>query len=172
MGVRRMADEEIAIRRAERADRADVVAIARELVDAADTYAFDPAVDDDALWRYFAPRAPGRGFVAVHDGAVLGSFVIRPNQPGPGSHVANASYAVATHARGLGVGRRMGAASLVLAAELGYRAMQFNIVLSTNAAAIRLWRSLGFDIVGTVPDGFRLRDGRDVDIHVMHRRLG
>ena len=98
-------------------------------------------------------------------------FVIRPNQPGPGSHVANASFAVRAGVRGLGLGRRMGEASLVLAAELGYSAMQFNIVVSTNVRALRLWRSLGFRVVGTVPDGFRLPDGTTVPHHVMYRAL-
>ena len=148
---------EIVIRPVDASDRSRVVAIARQLVDAADTYAFDPDAGDESLWRYFAPPHPGRGFVAEVDGTVVGVFVIRPNQPGPGSHVANASYAVDASARGTGVGRRMGETSLGLAVELGYRAMQFNIVLASNEPAIRLWRSLGFEIVGTVPDGFRLR---------------
>ena len=98
-------------------------------------------------------------------------FVIRPNQPGPGSHVANASFAVRADRRGLGLGRRMGEAALELATELGYSAMQFNIVVSTNVHAVRLWRSLDFDIIGTVPDGFRLPDGTKVAHYVMHRPL-
>lgn len=149
-----------------------MVAIARELVSAADTYAFDPDVTDDELWRYWAPPGAGDGFVAERAGEVVGVFVVRPNHPGPASHVANASYAVHSNARGLGVGRRMGERSLELARELGYAAMQFNIVVGTNTAAVRLWESLGFRIVGTIPDGFRLPDGTLAPFHVMHRSLG
>jgi DNA-binding MarR family transcriptional regulator/GNAT superfamily N-acetyltransferase len=161
----------VTIRPVGAADRGAVLHIARELVRAADTYAFDPNIDDDALWRYWSPPAPERGYVAELAGGVVGVFVIRPNIPGPGAHVANASYAVRADVRGLGLGRRMGEASLRLAADLGFTAMQFNTVVSTNRAAVRLWRSLGFRIVGTVPAGFRLPDGRTVSHHVMYRAL-
>lgn len=151
-------------------DRGAVVAIARSVV-GSDTYAFDPGVTDDDLWRYFAPDPPGRGFVAESVDGVLGTFVIRPNHPGAGSHVANASFVVASGARGRGIGRAMGERAIVLGRDLGYRAMQFNIVVASNRAAVDLWRSLGFDVVGTVPEGFRLADGTYVDHHVMYRRL-
>ena len=102
---------------------------------------------------------------------VVGMFVIRPNNPGPGAHVANASYVVRADVRGIGLGRQMGEASLELAAELGYSAMQFNTVVSTNSNAVHLWRALGFRIVGTVPDDFRLPDGSTVPHYVMYRSL-
>ena len=148
--------------------------MARQLVDAADTYAFDPAVSDESLWEYWAPNITGvngDGFVAELDGAVVAMFVIRPNHPGPASHVANASYAVDSSARGKGLGRAIGAESLQLAVQLGYSAMQFNIVISTNQSAVHLWQSLGFDIVGTIPAGFRLPNGTLVDHHIMYRSL-
>ena len=167
----RAPEEQITIRAAEAGDRDGVVHIARELVRSADTYAYDPAVSDDELWRYWNPLQRGNGYVALLDRAVAGIFVIRPNIPGPGAHVANASYAVRADVRGIGLGRQMGEASLRLAVDLGYRAMQFNTVVSTNASAVRLWRSLGFRIVGTVPDGFRLPDGTTVAHHVMYRAL-
>lgn len=161
----------IEIRPVEVADRADVLHIARGLVRSADTYAYDPGTEDDELWSYWAPEGRGRGYVAISEGRVAGAFVIRPNHPGPGAHVANASYAVRADVRGLGLGRRMGEASLALAAEHGFRALQFNIVVSTNEHALRLWRSLGFRIVGTIPEGFRLPDGRLVDHHIMYQGL-
>ena len=102
---------------------------------------------------------------------VVGMFVLRPNHPGPGAHVANASYAVRADRRGLGLGRAMGEASLERARALGYAAMQFNIVVSTNHAAVRLWRSLGFRVLGTVPGGFRLPSGERVDHHIIFREL-
>jgi len=161
----------VVIRAAVEADRGAVLHIARELVRTADTYAYDPEIGDDELWAYWCPPERGDGFVAELDGAVVGTFVIRPNNPGPGAHVANASYAVRADVRGIGLGRQMGEASLELAAGLGYRGMQFNTVVSTNAVALHLWRSLGFRIVGTVPDGFRLPDGSTVSHYVMYRAL-
>jgi DNA-binding MarR family transcriptional regulator/L-amino acid N-acyltransferase YncA len=162
---------DVVIRRAGDSDREAVLHIARELVRTADTYAYEPDIDDDDLWRYWCPPGPGDGFVAELDGQIVGMFVIRPNNPGPGSHVANASYAVRADVRGIGLGRQMGQASLELATDLGYRAMQFNTVVSTNANAVHLWRALGFHIVGTIPDGFRLPDGRHVPHHIMYRAL-
>ncbi|MEA2026821.1 MAG: helix-turn-helix domain-containing GNAT family N-acetyltransferase [Chloroflexota bacterium] len=162
---------EVDIRPASESDRGAVLHIAHELVRTADTYAYDPGISDDDLFRYWCPSGRGDGFVAQLDGEVVGMFVIRPNIPGPGSHVANASYAVRADVRGVGLGRQMGEASLRLATELGYTAMQFNTVVSTNANAVRLWRSLGFRIVGTIPAGFRLPDGQLVSHHVMYRVL-
>jgi len=168
---RRAPVRDATVRRAASGDRGPVMHIARELVRTPDTYAFDPDISDDELWRYWCPPAPGVGFVAELDGQVVGMFVIRPNIAGPGSHVANASYAVRADVRGIGLGRQMGEASLGLATELGYGAMQFNTVVSTNANAVHLWRSLGFRIVGTIPDGFRLPGGDCVPYHVMYRSL-
>lgn len=173
---RRGTQQTVEIRPIAEADRDAVMDISRELVRAADTYAFAPDISDEELWRYWSPAAPGNGYVAVVnkrvvDEKVVGAFVIRPNHPGPGSHVANASYAVRADVRGIGLGRRMGEASLELAAELGFRAMQFNIVIGTNRHAILLWRSLGFRVVGTIPEGFRLPDGRLVSHHIMYRSL-
>ena len=160
-----------AIRPLEDGDREAVLHIARELVRNADTYAFEPETTDEQLWEYWAPIDRGKGFVTLHDDQVVGIFVIRPNHPGPGAHVANASYAVRADVRGLGVGRRMGEESLVLAGELGFSAMQFNIVIETNKNALRLWTSIGFRIIGTVPEGFRLPSGKFASHHIMYRSL-
>jgi DNA-binding MarR family transcriptional regulator/GNAT superfamily N-acetyltransferase len=159
------------IRNASDGDRESVVELARELVRSGDTYAYDPAISDAELWAYWRPSSRGDGYVAVLDDRVAGVFVIRPNMPGPGSHVANASYAVRADLRGLGLGRVMGEASLRIAVELGYSAMQFNAVVATNLHAVRLWRSLGFRIVGTIPDGFRLPDGALTSHYIMYRGL-
>ena len=159
------------IRAIEPPDRDAVVHLSRELVRSADTYAFDPDTTDDQLWQYWSPAPPGHGYVAVLEDDVVGVFLIRPNHPGPGAHVANASYAVRADVRGIGLGRRMAEASLDLAAELGFEAMQFNIVVGTNHHAVRLWRSLGFRVVGTIPEGFQLPDGSRVSHHIMYRQL-
>jgi ribosomal protein S18 acetylase RimI-like enzyme len=117
----------------------------------------------------FAPAT--RVFLAEAGGEVLGTYHLRPNQQGGGAHVVNAGFMTAPHARGRGVARRMAAHALATAAELGFEAMQFNFVISSNERAVRLWRSLGFTIVGTLPDAFRLPGGHAVDVFVMYRRL-
>ena len=96
---------------------------------------------------------------------------VKDNQPGFGSHVCNAGYMVDPAARGAGVGRALCAHSIEVARGLGYRAMQFNIVVSTNEAAVRLWQSMGFEIVGTLPEAFEHARLGFVDAFVMHRRL-
>lgn len=171
LGRERATGDQAVIRRIASGDRAAVLHIAAELVRSADTYAYAADVGADDLWAYWNPDAPGAGFVAEVDGTVAGMFVIRPNQPGPGAHVANASYAVRADVRGIGLGRQMGAASLTLATGLGYRGMQFNAVVGTNTRALRLWRSLGFRVVGSIPDGFRLPDGSLAPLRIMYRPL-
>jgi GNAT superfamily N-acetyltransferase len=112
------------------------------------------------------------GLVLEDDaGRVRASAQLKPNQSGPGAHVANASFMVDPRAAGQGFGRRLGEAVLARARERGFRAMQFNAVVATNTAAVRLWRSLGFEVVGTVPEAFQHPTQGLVDIHVMHRRL-
>ena len=109
--------------------------------------------------------------VAEIDGRVVGTYILRANQPGPGSHVANAAFMVAPNAHGQGIGRAMGEHCLNEARRLGFRAMQFNFVVSTNESAIRLWQRLGFKNAGTLPDAFRHPEKGYVDVHVMFRSL-
>jgi ribosomal protein S18 acetylase RimI-like enzyme len=97
--------------------------------------------------------------------------MLRPNQFGGGSHVANAGFMVAPEARGQGVGRAMGEHCLSEACRLAFRAMQFNFVVSTNEPAIRLWEQLGFEIVGTLPGAFRHPEKGEVNVYVMYRSL-
>lgn len=110
-------------------------------------------------------------YVAESEGQVVGTFIIKDNFPDLGSHVANASYMTAPEASGKGIGRTMGEYSLLEAKRLGYRAMQFNIVVKNNHRAIRLWQKLGFEIKGEIPDAFNhLRDGL-TDAYIMWRKL-
>ena len=102
---------------------------------------------------------------------VVGTYILRANQPGSGSHVANAAFMVAPTARGQGIGHAMGEHCLSEARRLGFRAMQFNFVVSTNKGAIRLWKQLGFKIVGTLPGAFRHPQKGYVDVYVMFRSL-
>ncbi|MCT2282218.1 GNAT family N-acetyltransferase [Micromonospora chalcea] len=144
----------------------------REIVAAGETYTWPPDVTQEQARRLWMPAPPARTVVAVApDGAVLGSAKLAPNQGGPGDHVANASFMVAPAAAGRGVGRALAEHVLAAARADGYRAMQFNAVVATNTRAVALWRSLGFAVIGRVPEGFRHPTRGYVDLLVMHRRL-
>ena len=110
-------------------------------------------------------------YVAEADGRITGTYILRPNQPGGGSRVANAAFMVSASARGQGIGRAMAEHCLGEARRLRFRAMQFNFVISTNTAAICLWQELGFEIVGTLPSAFCHPDKGYVDVYVMYRSL-
>jgi ribosomal protein S18 acetylase RimI-like enzyme len=105
------------------------------------------------------------------DQRIVGTYILRPNQSGGGSHVANAAFMVASDAQGAGVGRAMAEHCLSEARRMGFQAMQFNFVVSTNTLAIRLWEQLGFKIVGSLPGAFRHPEKGHVDVYVMYRSL-
>ncbi len=159
------------IRRATQADEDIIWDIFRAVVASGDTYAFDPQTPrEEALAYWFRPGT--HTYVAEgEDGRVVGTYILKPNQPALGSHVANAGFMVSPAARGFGVGRRMGEHCLGEARRLGFRAMQFNFVVSTNEAAVRLWQQLGFHIVGTLPGAFRHAQHGFVDAYVMFKAL-
>jgi ribosomal protein S18 acetylase RimI-like enzyme len=159
------------LRPATAADHDAIWSIFHEVVAPGDTYAFDPAMSREvALAYWFQPHA--RAFVATIDDIVVGTYHHKPNQAGPGGHVANAAFMVSTAARGKGIGRRMGEHCVAEARRQGYRAIQFNFVVSTNESAVRLWRQLGFQIVGTLPGAFRHPSRGYVDVYVMYLALG
>jgi GNAT superfamily N-acetyltransferase len=160
----------ITIRPTTPADDDAIVAIFREVVVAGETFAF-PADMPRADVLKFWTGPPARAYVAELDGLVVGSSFIKPNQPDRGSHVANGGFMVAEAARGRGVGRALGEHAIDEARQLGFRAMQFNFVVATNPA-VKLWRDLGFAIVGTLPGAFRHPTRGFVDVHVMYRELG
>jgi ribosomal protein S18 acetylase RimI-like enzyme len=177
---------DLGFRRAAEADWPVLWPLWHEIVAAGETYTYDrdtPSEEARGLWL---PPKPAETWLAVGEGrgswaggrgdgrgdAVLGTYLLKPNQPGGGAHVANAGFMVAAGARGRGTGRRLAEHCLTRARELGYLAMQFNAVVSTNTGAVALWRSLGFEIVGTVPGAFRHPAGGLVDLYVMHRDLG
>jgi len=161
---------EIKIRSATTKDHAAIWNIFHEIIAAGDTYAFDPQMPREKALAYWF-RADTHTYVAEEDGSVVGTYILRPNQSGPGSHVANAAFMVARDAEGAGVGRRMAEHCLTEARRMGFRAMQFNFVVSTNTRAIHLWDQLGFKIVGTLPGAFRHPEKGFVDVYVMYRSL-
>lgn len=136
-----------------------------------DTYTYPPDSSEDEVFAAWI-TAPGATFLACDEsGQVLGSYYIKPNQPGNASHVCNCGYVVSEKARGRGIASLMCEHSQVVAMDLGFLAMQFNFVVSTNRGAIRLWKKLGYDIVGTLPRAFRHPKHGLVDAHVMYKWL-
>ena len=109
--------------------------------------------------------------VSEVNGIVAGAYIIKANQPGYGNHVANAAYMVDTAFRGKSIGKLLCAHSLEAAKAAGYRAMQFNLVVSTNTAAIRTWKAFGFKRIGVVPEGFYQEGAGYVDAYIFHRFL-
>lgn len=158
------------IRRATTSDFEGIWSVFQAVVAKGDTYVFSPDTSrEDAFDYWFGPGVVS--FVAETDRCILGMYKLITNQRDLGSHVANASFMVSTAARGKGVGRDMGEHCLKQARLSGYSAIQFNFVVSTNEPAIRLWKSLGFSIVGTLPKVFRHQKLGYVDAFVMHRFL-
>ncbi|HMJ33666.1 MAG TPA: GNAT family N-acetyltransferase [Baekduia sp.] len=144
-----------------------------EIVAAGETYAYPRDVGEQGARAIWMVAPPGRTVVAVDrdDGTVLGSASMYANRMGPGAHVASASFMVdPAHGR-QGIGRALGEHMIAWARASGYRAIQFNAVVQTNAPAVALWRSLGFEIIGTVPEAFDHPALGYVGLHVMHRRL-
>jgi L-amino acid N-acyltransferase YncA len=158
------------IRQATAADSDAIWDIFRSVVVTGDTYAFDPGISRDEALAYWLHPSNWR-YVAEREGNIVGTYILKANQPGLGSHVANAAFMVSPLGRGFGVGRAMGEHSLSEARRLGFRAMQFNFVVSTNESAIGLWQQLGFKIVGTLPGVFRHSKKGFVDAYVMFRSL-
>jgi len=163
------------IREATADDWAAIWPFFREIVTARETYAYDPELTDEqarSLWMSPSGSKLSRTTVAVDaDGTVLGSANMYPNRPGPGSHVASASFMVDTSKRGHGVGRALCQDMIDWAAASGFRAIQFNAVVETNERAVKLWQDLGFQIIGTVPEAFQHPTHGYVGLHVMHRTL-
>ncbi|MBO9712394.1 GNAT family N-acetyltransferase [Sphingomonas sp.] len=158
------------IRPATPADARGIWTVLEPIIREGETYALDSAMGEAEALAYWG--GPGRSvFVAAEAGRILGTAYVRANQPGPGSHVANAGYAVHPEARGRGLARSLCAHSLEAARAMGFRAMQFNFVVSSNAPAVHLWQAMGFDLVGTLPGAFRHPRLGFVDALVMFRAL-
>ncbi len=142
-----------------------------EIVQAGETYAYPPDLTSEQARRLWTMSAPGQTVVLEEDGRILGSATMGPNRPGRGSHVGTASFMVSSEARGRGVGRRLGEYVVQWHRDQGFRAIQFNAVVETNEAAVRLWEALGFRIIGTVPAAFDSAGHGLVGLHVMYLPL-
>ena len=158
------------IRPATEADHDAIWNIFRKVIAAGETYPLDRNTSrEDALAYWFQREA--HVFVAESEKEIAGSYTMHANQSGGGAHVANAAFIVADSARGRGIGRKMGEHCLAEARRLGFRAMQFNFVISTNESAVKLWQDLGMQIVGILPGAFRHPTRGYVDVYVMYQHF-
>jgi len=158
------------IRKSTDSDHDAIWSIFREVIAAGDTYPLDPDISCEEALAYWFQRG-AHVFVAEQSREIVGSYTLHPNQMGGGSHVANAAFIVAKSGRGQGIGRAMGEHCLNEARRIGFRAMQFNFVVSTNESAVKLWQDLGMKIVGTLPGAFRHPTRGLVDVYVMFLQL-
>jgi L-amino acid N-acyltransferase YncA len=162
---------DVLIRAAERDDWAEIWPFLHRIVAAGDTFAYDPALTEGEARRTWMAGPPARTVVAVDDGQVVGSATMYANRAGPGAHIASASFMVDPDHHGRGIGRALVRDSLDWAAATGFAGMQFNAVAASNEAAVGLYRSLGFEVLGTVPGGFRHPLLGDVGLHIMYRAV-
>ncbi|WP_034091087.1 GNAT family N-acetyltransferase [Streptacidiphilus albus] len=161
------------IREATGADWPAIWPFLHTIVAAGETYTYPRDLGEEQARSIWMLSAPGRTVVAVDGttGAVLGSAKMNPNHMGPASHVAGASFMVDPACAGRGVGRALGEHVLAWARAEGYRAMQFNAVVESNTGAVALWKSLGFEVMATLPEAFRHPTLGYVGLHVMYQRL-
>jgi len=158
------------IRPATDSDRDAIWKIFREIIAAGETYPMDPKTPrEQALGYWFKHNA--NVWVAENENKIVGSYTVHQNQAAGGAHVANAAFIVANDTRGKGIGRAMGDHCLAEARRLGFRAMQFNFVVSSNESAVKLWQDLGMKIVGTLPGAFRHPGRGYVDVYVMFQEF-
>ena len=160
----------LSIRPARPRDFAGIWAIFRIVVAGGDTYAYAPDTTMTEARRIWM-ELPAAAYVAEQANRIVGTYALRPNQPGLGDHVANCGYMTHPDARGRGVGGAMCEHSLAAARERGYTALQFNFVVASNEGAVHLWQKHGFAVVGRVPHAFRHRALGPVDVLIMHRTL-
>lgn len=150
-------------------DWADFEPVLREVAREGETYCLNAHCTEEEARAFWLPGS--HVVVAVEDGRLLGSAKMGSNRPAQGSHVGTASFMVAADARGRGVGRLLAEHAVAWHREQGFAAIAFNAVVESNLGAVRLWRSLGFEILGTVPEAFTRPDGSRTGLHVMHLAL-
>ncbi len=158
------------IREAREDDFGEIWALIQPIISQGETYPYPRDTtrsEAERLWMH----VPHKTFVWEENGKIRATYYLKPNQQGAGNHVCNCGYMVAPAARGKGIARALCEHSQTVARELGYKAMQFNLVVSTNASALKLWQSLGFATVGRLPGAFRHPTQGYVDAIVLYKWL-
>lgn len=136
-----------------------------------ETYPYPSDISEQQAYKNWI-QAPRQTHVALgQDNAILGSYYIKPNQPGLGSHVCNCGYIVSDSARGMGIASQMCIHSQQTALQLGFKSMQYNLVVSTNEAAVHLWKKMGFQVIGVLPEAFNSQKYGYVDAFIMYKHL-
>jgi L-amino acid N-acyltransferase YncA len=158
------------LRLAIQSDHEAVWKIIRTVISTGDTYVFAPDSSKEKMLNYWFSEDK-HTYVAEEDGEILGTFYLKANQPDLGSHIVNAGYMVSENARGKGLGKLMAEFSLVEARRLGFRGMQFNLVVKTNEKAVKLWLKLGFEIIGEIPEAYQHAELGYVNAYVMYQKL-
>ena len=151
-------------------DREALYEIFREVVDSGSKFPYEASTDQEFERRFFEPGS--KIYICRSaEKKVIGGFYLKPNFPGRACHIANAAYMISRESRGMGLGMLLGEASLLLAKESGFSAMQYNMVLSQNLPAVNLYKKLGFSIIGTIPNAIRNPNGSYQSGYVMYRAL-
>ena len=151
-------------------DFEEIWRIFSDVISAGDTYVNGASTRKEDGYKKWMNK-DAKTFVAKKSGKIIGTYLIKPNQVDRGSHIANASYIVDKNNRGIGVGKALALHSIATAKELGYKAMQFNFVVSSNQSAVNLWKSVGFEIIGTAPCAFNHQDLGYIDTYIMFKKL-
>ncbi len=173
----------VILRKAVDADKAAVWQIIKAVIAGGDTYVFDPETSEDEMTAYwFSPEkhvyvaelSESRPVGTVAGGLnsqVVGTYWIKANQPDLGSHVGNGAYMVSPDSKGKGVGRKMAEHSIEEARRLGFHSIQFNFVVKSNEVAVRLWKSVGFEVIGEIPDAFNHKQNGLTNALIMYLKL-
>lgn len=161
----------LTLREARNEDWARIWPIVRDVAERGETFAYDPAMSEAEGREAWMKPAPARVTVLLDGERLLGTAVMYANRPGPGDHIASASFMVGDGARGKGVGRALVLDMIAWARAKGFAAIQFNAVVETNVEAIRLYESLGFVTLGTAPGAFRHARLGPVGLRIMWLQL-
>jgi L-amino acid N-acyltransferase YncA len=157
-------------RKATEEDSSQIWAILEPIIREGTTYVFDPQSSKEKMLDYWM-AVDKQTYVAELEGEIVGTFYLKSNQPDRGSHVVNAGFMVSPDSSGKGIGKAMAEFSLIEAKRLGYLAMQFNFVVKSNTSAVALWKKMGFEIIGEIPEAFSHPNLGLTSVYVMYRKL-
>lgn len=158
------------IRKAEDRDKPAIWQIINAVIAGGDTYVFSPdSTEEEMMTYWFSPDK--HNYVAVSEGDIVGIYWLKANQPGLGAHVGNGAYMVSPNAKGKGIGKKMAEHSIDEARRLGFKSIQFNFVVKSNTVAVNLWKSVGFEIIGEIPEAFDHAKNGMTNAYIMYCKL-